>query len=189
MIGGEELELVWTINVILMAFVVVLLAVMLWGRSGILRQRKLEKEIEELRNKLVEYAKAKPVAPMSGSDLYELVKDLETLRSAIAGAKICQRTILKKYKTRPGAEALEKILARSKLPEPVKQRLADEFLVGEAGREIIRLLDRGETIERISAEVGMPLIVTKSQITRLQILGYLDGRLKPTEKGRRALQA
>ncbi|MEM3185021.1 MAG: hypothetical protein QXW92_05135, partial [Candidatus Hadarchaeales archaeon] len=114
---------------------------------------------------------------------------LETLRSAIAGAKICQRTILKKYKTRPGAEALEKILARSKLPEPVKQRLADEFLVGEAGREIIRLLDRGETIERISAEVGMPLIVTKSQITRLQILGYLDGRLKPTEKGRRALQA
>lgn len=187
MIGGEGLELAWAINIILMALVVVLLAIMLWGRSGILRQRKLEKEIEELRNKLVEYAKAKPAAAMSGSELYEFVKDLETLRSAIAGAKICQRTILKKYKTRPGAEALEKIITKSKLPEPMKQRLADEFLVGEAGREILRLLDRGETIEKISSEVGMPLIITKSQITRLQMLGYLDGRLKPTEKGRRAL--
>jgi len=171
--------------------VIVLLAIVLWGRGGVLRQRRLEREIEELRSRLIEYSRAQPVVlPQKiGPDLYEFVKDLETLRSAIAGAKICQRVILKKYGVKPGPEVLEKILSRTKLPESVKQRLADEFLVGEAGREILRLLNKGESIEKISAEVGMPLIVTKSQITRLQMLGYLDGRLKPTEKGLRAMVA
>jgi hypothetical protein len=179
------------IDIVLMGLVIILLAMMLWGRGGVLKQRRLEKEIEELRSKLMECSRTQPsVQPQRmGSELYEFVKDLETLRSAIAGAKICQRIILKKYKVRPGAEALDKMLARVRLPEAVKQRLADEFLVGEAGREIMRLLNRGEPIERISAEVGMPLIVTKSQITRLQMLGYLDGRLKPTEKGLRAIAA
>lgn len=183
------MELVWIVNAVLAGLVIFLLALLLQRGRSTLQQRRLEKELEELRSKLAEHPGAEPAQRLPEAELYNLVRDLETLRSAIAGAKICQREIMRRYKVRPGAEALERMLAKSKLPAQVKQKLADEFLVGEAGREILRLLDKGETIERISAEVGMPLIVTKSQITRLQLLGYLDGRLKPTEKGRRAMVA
>ncbi len=78
---------------------------------------------------------------------------------------------------------------RAKLDPAVKERIADEFLVGEVGRGLMRGLERGLTIERAAAEVGVPLAVAKGQIRRLQILGYMDGSLKPTELGWRALRS
>jgi hypothetical protein len=69
----------------------------------------------------------------------------------------------------------------------VKGRLTDEMLVGEIGRTIMKSLDSGDTIERAADNAGVPLVVAKGQITRLQILGYLDSRLKLTERGRYAL--
>jgi hypothetical protein len=78
--------------------------------------------------------------------------------------------------------------ARPNIDPAVKRRLADEILVGEAGRTIMKSLDRGASIDRAASAAGMPLIVAKGQIRRLQILGYLDSRLKPTELGRRALE-
>jgi hypothetical protein len=44
-------------------------------------------------------------------------------------------------------------------------------------------LNSGRTIEEAAADAGVPVAVAKGQIIRLQMLGYLDSRLKPTEKG------
>jgi hypothetical protein len=182
----------WVI-IFLMAVVLVLLGFMLVGKTGIIRRRQLEKEIEMLKDKLQKYegeapkgAKVREVR--SPPDLFDFVRDLETLRCAIAGSKICQRTLLKKYKLPPGPEILKRIITHSRLDPTTKEKLADEFLVGEVGRGILRSLNSGATIERAATEVGVPLIVTKGQISRLQVLGYLDNRLKPTELGWRSIK-
>jgi hypothetical protein len=178
----------WWVNIFLMLVIIALLALMLFGRGGVIRQRRMERELDELRRRLQAYQRGWGSVSVHPS-LFEFVRDLESLRSAIAGSKICERALYKKYRAPPGPALLSKILSRAKLDPEVKERLADEFLVGEVGRGLMRCLERGLTIERAAAEVGVPLAVAKGQIRRLQILGYMDGSLKPTESGWRALRA
>jgi hypothetical protein len=51
----------------------------------------------------------------------------------------------------------------------------------------MKSLDAGTSIEKAADEAGMPLSVAKGQVTRLRTLEYLDSRLKPTARGRKAL--
>ena len=87
----------------------------------------------------------------------------------------------------PGPELLERILKRSTIDYSVKSRLSDELLVGEVGRSIMESLDKGVTLEEAAAEANVPLVVARGQVTRLQILGYLDARLRLTGQGQKAL--
>ncbi len=179
------------IEIFLMVVIVVLLGWMLMGKGGVVQRRKLERELEELKMKMQRSASWKGVVtesePRTHPGLFDFVRDLETLRCALAGSRICQRSLYKKYRLSPGPELLKKILAQSKIDPTTKERLADEFLVGEVGRGLMKSLNAGTTIERASAEVGVPMIVAKGQISRLQVLGYMDNRLKPTEMGLRSL--
>ena len=188
----------WLI-VFLVAIIVVLMIWMIffWG-GGTYKQRRLQQEIGALREELqrtqeINDALRKSLGAGTGArlkqygDLAEFVRDLESLRCAIAGSKICQTMLSKKYNMDPGPELLKRILARPGVDSMVKGRLADEMLVGEIGRTIMKSLDSGATMERAADDASVPLVVAKGQITRLQILGYLDSRLKLTERGRYAL--
>lgn len=183
----------------LVAIIILLMGMILFGGGGVSRQRRLQREISALSEELRRTQEANEA--LRGSlgigtearagrykDMLEFARDLDCLRSAIAGSKICERGLAKKYNANPGPELLERILARPGIDPILKQRLADEMLVGEVGKAIMRSLDAGGTLERAAADAGVPLVVAKGQITRLQILGYLDARLKPTERGREALE-
>ncbi|MEM2192422.1 MAG: hypothetical protein QXG38_02275 [Candidatus Hadarchaeales archaeon] len=173
-------------EVILMVLVIVLLALQLFGGGSIVRRKQLEREVESLRARIKEMEEA--TSAQSRPDIFGFARDLETLRSAIAGSRICQKILQKKYHLPPGAELLKKIMSSYAIDQVTKERLADEFLVGEVGRGIMNSLKTGKTIERAAAEVGVPILVAKGQIARLQILGYLDNKLKITPLGERALK-
>ncbi|MEM3402398.1 MAG: hypothetical protein QW179_03185 [Candidatus Hadarchaeales archaeon] len=180
-------------EVILMVLVIVLLALQLFGGGSIVRRRQLEREVESLRARIKEMEEAKSAQSRRAEtklspDIFGFARDLETLRSAIAGSRICQKILQKKYRLPPGAELLKKIMSSYAIDQVTKERLADEFLVGEVGRGIMNSLKTGKTIERAAAEVGVPILVAKGQIARLQILGYLDNKLKITPLGERALK-
>jgi hypothetical protein len=180
----------WWVEIFLMLVIIALLGGILFGRGGVVRERRLRREIRGLQEKVERYESFKPEGPLRPSPvLFDFVRDLEILRSAIAGSGLCRKVLYKKYKLQPGPELLKRILLKTRLDPSLKERLADEFLVGEIGRGIMQSLERGATIERAAAEVGAPLAVAKGQVRRLQILGYLDGRLKPTEAGWRALRS
>jgi hypothetical protein len=74
-------------------------------------------------------------------------------------------------------------MANPMVDSSIKSGIADEMLVGEVGRALMKGLNSGRTIEEAAADAGVPVAVAKGQIIRLQMLGYLDSRLKPTEKG------
>ncbi|MEW6592931.1 MAG: hypothetical protein AB1305_04570 [Candidatus Hadarchaeota archaeon] len=180
------------IEISLLAVIGVLLALLMFGRRGPEDLGKLKKEKAALERqlklacmKIEETKESKEVA--GEASLYEFARDMESLRSAIAGSKISQRTLRRKYGVPPSPMLFAAILKRSKLSEGMKVRLADEFQVGEVGRVMMNSLIAGNTIEKASEEAGVPLIIGKGQITRLQVLGYLDTALRPTEIGRRAL--
>ncbi|MEM2874527.1 MAG: hypothetical protein QW567_00660 [Candidatus Hadarchaeales archaeon] len=119
--------------------------------------------------------------------LFEFVRDLEALRTAVAGAKTAQEYLEKKYGVKVGEELLNRIIANPGVESSVKTGIADEMLVGEVGRALMKGLNAGKTIEDAAAGVGIPVAVARGQVIRLQMLGYLDSRLKPTEKGLQAM--
>lgn len=179
--------------------IILLMGMILFGGGGVTRQRRLRREISSLKEELGRAKEANNALRKSlgvgtkaraerYEDLIELAKDLDCVRSAIAGSKICQKKLNKKYNVQPGPELLGKILTRYSIDPTLKQELADEILVGEVGKTIMRSLSAGDTLERAASNAGIPLVVARGQVTRLQILGYLDARLKPTKRGREALE-
>ncbi len=185
------------IVIFLAAIIILLMGVILFGGGGVARQRKLRGEISALREELERTKEANEALRRSlvggiraqrYEDLIELVKDLVRMRSAIAGSKVCQAVLAKKYNMEPGPQLLDKILVGYGLDPALKQGLADEILVGDAGKTIMRSLSAGNTLERAAEDAGVPLVVAKGEIRRLQILEYLDARLKPTERGREVLE-
>lgn len=188
----------WIIPFLVGIIILLMVWILFFGGGGIAKQRKLRKEIDTLREELGRLHEANEALRATlgvGSEarfkrygnLFEFVRDLESLRCAIAGSKICQATLSRKYNMNPGPELLKRILAQPGTDLVIKNRLADELLVGEVGRALMQSLDRGATIDKAAADAGVPLVVARGQITRLQILGYLDAHLKLTEQGRDAL--
>lgn len=186
------------VEIFLVVIILILLGWILFSSSGIYRQRKSRREISVLQEELrrmrdANEALREALGVGAGTrlkrygNLFEFVRDLDSLRSAIAGSKGCQDQLARKYNMGAGPELLARILAQPGIDSEVKERLADELMVGEVGRAIARSLNAGASIERAAAEAGVPLIVAKGQVTRLQILGYLDSRLKLTERGQKAL--
>lgn len=189
---------IW-IEVFLIAVILVLFGWIIYG-GGSSRRGKLHQEIISLREELRVLREANESLRSSlgiseegklrrHQEIFQFIRDLESLRGAIAGSTISQKVLNSKYGGGTPKELLAKIMdARPGIDAAVKRRIADEMLVGEAGRTIMRSLDAGATIDRAASTAGMPLIVAKGQIRRLQSLEYIDSRLKPTESGRKALE-
>jgi hypothetical protein len=188
---------------IVIFLVVIIIALLGWvffsGGGGVSKQRKLSQEIDELRRETQRLRNAN--AALRGSlgigaeararrleGLFEIIRDLEGLRSAIAGSSICQKKLAEKYGVSPGPELLDRILAKFPAIDPTaKWKLANDVLVGEIGRTILRDMSSGASLEKAASTAGVPLVVAKKEVTRLQNLGYLDARLKPTKRGWEAI--
>ena len=186
-------------EVLLVLVIFILLALLLFSGGGVFRVRRLSAEVETMREELRRLRAANEALrnnlgaigderAKSSSEICELARDLETLRSAIAGSSQCQKLLAEKYGIQPNPELVNRILAaRLRVDRATKWRLAHELLVGEVGRAMLRALRAGRTIEQASADADVPVVVGKGQIKRLQVLGYLDDRLELTERGREAL--
>ena len=187
-------------EVLLVLVIFILLALLLFSGGGVFRVRRLSAEVETMREELVRMRAANEALrnnlgtigderAKSFAEVCELARDLETLRSAIAGSSQCQKLLAEKYGTQPSPELVNRMLAaRLRVDRATKWRLAHELLVGEVGRAMLRALRAGGTIERASADAGVPVVVGKGQVKRLQVLGYLDDRLEITERGLEALE-
>lgn len=184
---------------LLVFIILLLLGIILFSGGGVTRRYKLLREISSLREEAQRLRDANEALRGSLSvgakermehfgDMLKLVRDLEGLRCAIAGSSACQRVLTQKYGVDPGPELLKRILAtRPGMDFVAKRKLADELLVGEVGRGILRSLNAGALLEKAASDVGVPVVVARGQVTRLQILGYLDAHLKLTDRGREAL--
>jgi len=186
----------------LTAFLIIVILVLIWwiivGNRKLLNHWRMKRELEAIRGEVVrlqELNKALMSEAGIGSlsrvrrnqVLFEFVRDLESLRSAIAGAKTAQEYLEKKYNTKIGEELLNRILTNSGVETSAKTGIADEILVGEVGRALMKGLNSGKTIEEAAACAGVPVAVARGQIIRLQMLGYLNSELRPTEKGLQAM--
>jgi len=187
-------------EVLLVLVIFILLALLLFSGGGVFRVRRLSAEVGAMREELERMRVANEALrsnlgaigderAKSFAEVCELARDLETLRSAIAGSSQCQKLLAEKYGTPPSPELVNRMLAaRLRVDRATKWRLAHELLVGEVGRAMLRALRAGGTIERASADAGVPVVVGKGQVKRLQVLGYLDDRLEITERGLEALE-
>lgn len=173
-----------------------LLLALIFGIHRELTVRKLKKKVGELQEELAALSEMNEMLTenlsrkisKSENIAADFIRDLERLRTAIAGSGICEKMLRSKYKCELGTTMLRRIFeAYPSLSFPTKQRIADEILVGELGRLILAELNKGLGVEDVSVAVQAPLAVVKGQIRRLQLLGYLDSTLKPTASGKRVL--
>jgi hypothetical protein len=162
------------------------------GRRLALRVNRLEGEVRKLTQENLrlreEVLKRPEQEKAETGKVSSLVRDLEALRSAIAGAKISLEMLQKKYGLEPGPQLLTKILqSQPDLSWALRERLAQDILVGEVGRAVLRSLASSSSLDQASATSGVPLAVVKSEVRRLQTLGYLDERLGLTQLGKMSL--
>jgi len=186
---------VW-VEALLVVIILILLGIILFF-GGITRTREPSRAVDSLRNEVKRLQEANEAIRRGWGvgtktrtrrfgDLFGLVRELEELRCAVDGSKVCQRVLTQKYDIAPGAELLERILSeRPEMDPTAKQKLANELLVGEVGRIILRNLDAGALLEQAASDAGVPLAVVRGLVKRLQALGYLDNRMKLTERGRK----
>lgn len=187
------------VTALLVVIILLLLGVILFSGGGIIRRRILSREIGYLRSEMQRLQDANEALrgsvgvgtkerTESFGNLFEMVKDLEGLRCAIGGSSACQRVLSDKYGVKPGPELLERILAAQPGMDPIaKRKFADELLVGEVGRSVLRSIDGGARLEKAASNAGVPVSVSRAHVARLQVLGYLDTHLKLTDRGRKAL--
>lgn len=187
------------IEVLLVIIILLLLGIILFSGGGVVRRRMLFRDISKLREereRLLKVNEALRSASGTGpeerarrfGDLLELVRDLEGLRCTVEGPSDRQKGLTQKYGVSQGPELLKRILAaRPDIAPAAKWKLAHELLVGDVGRTIMRSLSAGASLEKAASDCGVPVVVVRRQVTRLQALGYLDGRLMPTELGGEAL--
>jgi len=184
---------------ILVLIIFILLAAMMFSGGGVFKMRQLSAQVARMSDELerlnslnaslrsnIEGAGEKQAKDFS--EICSLVHELENVEMALAGSSSLRRRLAEEYGVEISPELVDRIFERSTRIDPAtKERLANEIFVGETGKAILKSLDTGAAMDRVAIDAGLPPTVARSQIVAMQILGYLDTRLKPTEKGRRAL--
>lgn len=184
---------------ILVLIILILLAAMLFSGNGAFKMRQLSAQVSRMSEEIerlnslnaslrsnIEGAGEKQAKDFS--EICSLVQEFENVEMALAGSSSLRRRLAEKYGAEVGPELVDRIFERSTRIDPTtKERLANEIFVGETGKAILKSLDVGAAMDRVAMDAGLPPTVARSQIVAMQILGYIDERLKPTEKGRRAL--
>ena len=188
------------VEAILVFIILVLLAIMLFSGGGIYRTRALSDEINKLRAEIkrlrsvneslrdnidsTDEKKSKDFA-----ELCTLARELENVEMALLGSSTIRRQLTGKYGMEISPEMVDKILAGgTRVDAAIKERLAKEILVGDAGKILLKSVSAGSTIEGAAADAGLPPVVARNQIRGLQVLGYLDDRMQLTSRGRSALR-
>ncbi|MBS3815798.1 MAG: hypothetical protein KGY45_04470 [Hadesarchaea archaeon] len=190
----------WIASTIILAIILALLLAWIYlSGAGTPRTLNLKKEIKSLEEE-VKDLKETNQALREGMDtsreefqlpinrVSSLIENLERLKNALIGSKTSKKILEEKFDEEPSPELVKKILSSEpNISSPLKRRLAHEILVGDPGRDILKKLDEGATIEDASAEAGIPLNLGRQKVVILQKLGYLDKKLNLTESGSEAL--
>ncbi|KXB02532.1 hypothetical protein AKJ44_00180 [candidate division MSBL1 archaeon SCGC-AAA261F17] len=187
------------VSVILLAIIILLLAWIYFSGGGTPHTLKLKREINSLQEEVENLRETNKVL-RSGMDSSKkeyqhpvvrasaLVENLERLKDSLKGSKAAKDALKEKFEEEPNPDLVDRILSSEpNISSPLKRRLAHEVLVGDSGRDILRRLEEGATIEDAVAEAGIPLNTGRQKIVILQRLGYLDSKLNLTETGREAL--
>lgn len=181
---------------IALAAIILLLLTWMHLSGGIFQRRRLSAELDNLRKEVSRLRDANEALrgasdagwTKGAEELCEFVRELEMLKSSVAGSRSCWEKLSQKYKAEPDPQMVELIIdSWHGMDGHTKRRLADELLVGEVGRSILRSLGAGASVEESALNAGIPIAMARSHIVRLRTLGYLDSSLRPTALGQRAL--
>lgn len=186
-------------TVVLLIIVVFLLVWINLSGGGTPRTLKLKREIKSLKEEVGDLRETNRVLRSGMESSREefrqpvvraigLVENLERLKAALKGSKTAKALLKDKFEKEPSPDLVNRILnSEPRVSSPLKRRLAHEILVGDSGRDILKRLEEGATIEDAAAEAGIPLNLGRQKVVILQRLGYLDSRLNLTERAHEAL--
>jgi outer membrane murein-binding lipoprotein Lpp len=188
----------WT-EIFLILVILAILGWILFSGGGTFRTRRLSGEISRLREEVGRLRSvnealrgnlesARWERARLSADICNIVRDLERTKAAVAGSRACHETLLGRYGLEPGPELVDRILAASpRVDRATKLALSRAILVGEVGETVLKNLATGAKINRIAADAEIPITVARGQIKALQLLGYVNERLRPTDRGRELL--
>lgn len=185
--------------VALIGIICLLLAWINYSGGGTTHTLELKREKEKLQEKIEDLKgtnEALRSSIESGNkgvsaqmdEVCELVGNLECIKDALLGAEPAEKKLKEEYDEEPSPELVHNILdSKPLINSSLKRKLADEVLVGNLGRGILKNLDKDKPIAEAFADVGVPLREGRQEIKVLQTTGYLDNELNLTVHGRRAL--
>ena len=187
-------------EIVLLAFIIVL-ALVVWivfGGGGARRfsveVSRLRAELERMRSLNEALRSSLAATEMERGkrveELCDFICDLERVKSSLAGCRPSQEALMKKYGIQPSPELIDAIFEKSPMVDAdTKRGVSHELLVGEIGKAVLEGLAGGKGVSEIAATAGLPVIVVRSQLKGLQVLGYVNRRLALTERGRAALSS
>lgn len=188
------------IEIILGLIIVLLLLWIYYSGGGTLKTKRLTDRIKELREEneaLKETNEALRSGLSSSSERYSrpialaggLIEELMRVKEAIRGSNSAKKTLAEKYDEEISPQLIQNILASKKnISSPLKRRLTHEILVANIGRDILKGLDQGKSLEDSVAEAGVPLRIGKEHVKLLKETGYLDNKLNLTDWGTEAIE-
>lgn len=187
------------IEAFLIAVIALLLFWIYYSRGGTFKSLELKNRVEELEKENEDLRGANRGLRQSFSEASErlsrpvekacrLTERLVKVRDAVKGSSSVGEDIEEEFGAEMGPELVRKILASEEgIGIPLKKRLVQEILVGEIGRQILKGLRQEETVEDISADIGVPLRVCRERVRILKETGFLDNKLNLTKWGEETL--
>lgn len=118
-----------------------------------------------------------------------LVEELIRVRDAVDGSKTANDILESRYDEEIGPSLIQEILTSEEtISSPLKRRIAHEIFVGDTGRDILKGLRDGRSLNDAIVDAGVPIQVGKRRVSLLKEIGYLNSRLNLTDWGSEALE-
>lgn len=184
----------------LIAIIALLILWIYFSGGGTLRTRRLTSEIKELKEENRDLRRTNRALRSSLSSSSErlsrpvakasrLVEKLVRVKEALRGSKSATEALEDQFKGKVEPGLIQEILSSERdVSVPLKRRLAHGVLVGNIGRDILKGLNEGNSLEDSVAYAGVPLRVGKERVRLLKETGYLDNKLNLTDRGSEALE-
>lgn len=123
------------------------------------------------------------------SKVNNLVEELVRVREAVDGSKTAKNIIESRYDGEISPSLVQEILTSEEtISSPLKRRIAHEIFVGDTGRDILKGLRDGRSLNDAIVDAGVPIQVGKRRVSLLKEIGYLNSRLNLTDWGSEALE-
>ncbi len=188
------------IEAILIAIIAILIIWIYFSGGGTPRTReltnkidRLEKENETLRetNEALRsgYGYSSKKVSRSLDKIGSMVRDLVCVKEAIKGSKSARMRLDEKYGIEVSKQLVKNILSSEQTVNfDLRRRAAHEVLVGSIGRDILKGLERGKSLDDSISDAGVPLRIGRERARLLKEVGYLDNHMNLTNWGYEVLE-
>ncbi len=188
------------LSIALLVVIILLLVWIYYSGGGTPRTRELTQKIQELEEENESLRETNETLrggldstaekfSHSVSKVNDLVEELVRVRDALNGSKKAKEMLKEDYGEEAGRNLVKKILSSEEtINSPLKRRIAHEIFVGDIGREILKGLRGGRSLNNIVADAGVPLKIGKSRLRLLEETGYVNSKLNLTDWGAEALE-